>query len=219
MRTFAVFAALLLLIGLGFWQLQRREWKEDMLAHIQAQMAAPPLDLDQIEAPLPIDLDYRHVKIRGVFLPEPQFHMPSKVRQGQVGVHIVSLFQTAEGVWLVNRGWVPNGEQDKALPPLEPMTITGITRSPPPPGPYTPANDPIGNMWYSYDLRAMLSTAQQEATHANWVIEMDAGGVPPPPYAGVTQLDIPNNHLQYALTWFSLAGILLVMAAAARIRK
>lgn len=225
------FLGMALLIGLGVWQLQRAAWKEDMLARIASQMTADPLDLstlppDQLPAQLS-KLDYRRVRLHGHFLHSlGEAPLGPRTYNGQVGWHIVTPFEAANGrIWLINRGWVPDDRRDSTSRSEnwngEEITLTGIARLPAAPGPFTPANDPATDHWYWYDLPAMIRAVEMQspplmekilaAAETRWVIEADVASSPGAlPQGGITALTIPNNHRHYALTWFTLAAVLLV---------
>lgn len=233
------FLGVALLIGLGVWQIQRAAWKEDMLARITSQMTAEPLDLsalppDQLPAQLS-ELDYRRVKLHGHFLHDlGEAPLGPRTYNGQVGWHIITPFEAANGrIWLVNRGWVPDDRRDPASRSeswnKDEVILTGIARLPAAPGPFTPANDPATDHWYWYDLPAMIRAVEMQspplmeqilaAAETRWVIEADAtspqGALP---QGGITTLNIPNNHRHYALTWFTLAAVLLVFFVVAQRR-
>ncbi len=233
--TFWTFLGIALLIGLGVWQIQRAAWKEDMLARITSQMTAEPLDLSTMPPAQLSELDYRRVKLHGHFLHDfGEAPLGPRTYNGQVGWHIITPFEAANGrVWLINRGWVPDDRRDPASRSeswhREEVTVTGIARLPTAPGPFTPTNDPATDHWYWYDLPAMIRAVEMQspplmeqilsAAETRWIIEADATATPGTlPQGGITTLQIPNNHRQYALTWFTLAAMLLVFFVLSRRR-
>ena len=104
------------------------------------------------------------------------------------------------------------------------VRITGLIREVPAPGMFTPANDAARNLWYWPDIAAMTDSAFRDAPGATMTalpfwIDADAQPEPPGglPKGGVTRLDLPNRHLEYAITWYGLAltliGVYLAFAA------
>ncbi len=210
----------LILCSLGVWQLQRLQWKTELIVKREAQLHSPPVELDGIplEAVLP-GLDYRPVRLSGRFMNMGRLHMPSRVYNGMVGWHVLEYFEQNTGrIWLINRGWVPQDKLQNIPPtPTDEVTLTGLARAPQPPGRFTPANDPAHNLWYYYAPKAMFAAAEIQAppvldaflarSEPGYVIETDKSGALP--IGGATLTELPNNHLHYALTWFALAATLL----------
>lgn len=215
----------LILCGLGVWQVERLKWKEQWLADIAIAQQAEPIDLNEnytLNYTLP---DYQRVKLTGTFDHAHEFYFPSRVHNGQVGFHIVTPLLTPMGqTYLINRGWVPIEKQEAATRPAGqvegPVTITGIARQPHPASRWQPVNDVVNNRWYGFDLSLMYASVEIKTQPPQFYIEADDAPNPGNlPLGGVTRLEIPNNHLQYALTWFSLAAILTGMFVVSRLRR
>ncbi len=207
--------AVLVLVGLGTWQLQRLQWKTELLDTIHEQMAAPPLDLVAID-PRNLDaLAWRRVTIKGAFDHGKEMILLARTRNKQAGAHVVTPFRADDGRWLlVNRGWVPRAYEDPARRAqgqvAGALSLDGVTRVPPRPGGFTPDNVP--GQWYWIDIPAMAAAAG--VALLPFVVEAGPGDNPGGlPIGGQTRVDIPNDHLGYAFTWFSLAAILIVIAA------
>lgn len=211
----AAVAAFLVLIGLGTWQVERLAWKTALLRTIAERMSADPVPLKG--PPFAVE-DYERVWVEGRFLHDRELHMLARSAAGELGYQILTpLAVTGGGTVLVNRGFVPtdhrNPETRLAGQVPDVVLVTGIVRIPHKPGLawLLPDNRPAENIWLWADLPAMAATAGI-STLAPFVIEADAtpnpGGLP---IGGQTHLDIPNDHLQYAITWYALALILAVM--------
>ena len=118
-----------------------------------------------------------------------------------------------EPIILVNRGWIPLDARDPAVRadglPAGMVTISGIARRPPERGWMQPDNESDANLWFWVDVAAMAEAVAVGPVPA-LILEADAAGEALP-IGGQTRLDIPNNHLQYAITWFAFAMILLVI--------
>lgn len=217
-------AAFLVLISLGTWQVERLQWKEGLLATIEARAKSPPRPLAEIEAEYARtgDVDYEPVRLQGRLLNDREDHYLA-TRHGGPGYFVYTPLQLGDGrVVFVNRGFVPDGRQDPATRPQGQMegvvTITGLARNPLPRKPswVVPENEPDQNIFYWKDMQAMAarSGVPQDRLLPFFV---DADATPNPgslPLGGVTIIDLPNNHLQYAFTWYGLALVLAAVLAA-----
>ncbi|TSD88174.1 SURF1 family protein [Mycobacterium sp. KBS0706] len=214
--------ALALMLGLGIWQLERLAWKTDLIDRIEHGLAAPP-------APLPTEtdpsFDYRHVTITGRFDAAHAFRLLARVHDGAAGIQVVTPLLRADGgpAVLVNRGWVPLGPDGKPTafdpPPDGTVTVEGVARRPLPQGWMQPDNSPATNEWFWTDLPAMAAAAGLERA-APVVVEQAAGpDRPRPPIGGQTNIDLPNNHLEYAITWFSFAFMLVAIYLLHHLRR
>lgn len=216
--TLVTLVGLALTIGLGTWQLERLHWKQDLIARIDRQMAEPAV-------PLPTRIDdpsaweFRPVTLTGRFLNGKEMLLIARPHQGQVGYEVLTPFQRAEGagVVLVNRGFVPMDRRDPASRIAARVegetTLKGIVRLPQPPGFFQPGNGTPapGSAWMRADPPAMAA-ALSLGDVAPVVVEMLPGqggglaGAPAGTLAGIEpRVELPNNHLQYALTWYGLA--------------
>lgn len=216
--TVFVIPALALLIGLGFWQFDRLDEKTRLLDRIEAGMSAEPAVLPGTLSD-PADWDYRRVRVEGVFLHEHEFHLTGRRYRDQVGLQVVTPLRrtdmAAGQVVLINRGWVPPDRGDPATRPeglpAGPVTVSAIARRPPERGWMQPDNEPDANVWFWVDPAGMAVAAGIAAT-PELILEADVGPDESIlPIGGQTRLDIPNSHLQYAVTWFAFAATLAVI--------
>lgn len=221
--------ALALLVGLGLWQLERLQWKTQLLATIQARTVAPPQALPP-EASWPSlrvdDYAYRHVTLTGTFdhteeshVFRPLSHEDARGAFSGVGDLVLTpLVLDSGAIVIVNRGFVPQDRVDPATRAegqvAGPVTISGLMREPEPRNLFTPADDPKSGTWFTRDPAAIAAFRHLDRV-APFTIDADAGLAPGGlPQGGETVLAIPNNHLSYALTWFGLAlGLCGVFAA------
>ena len=220
--TFWALPALLVLIGLGGWQVQRLHEKEALLASIGERMTAQEAPLDDVLR-LPLaDTEWRHVRVRGRFLNEKEAYVHAIEPELGLGVHVLTPLQTDDGgVVLVDRGFVPLSSrppETRSAGQVEgEVDVSGIVRLAGERNMFTPAADERERTWYWRDPEGIARTLGI-ATRAPIVIVADQpanpGGIPR--FTGY-RVDIPNNHLQYALTWFGIAltlvGVYLVYHA------
>lgn len=218
--TALMLAALAVLLGLGFWQLKRLQWKEGLIAQIEARSTASPIALEEAEALVREGRDpsYYRVKVDGRFHHAKELYLYA-VSDGRVGWHVITPLETADGeMVLIDRGFVPDALRDpptRASGQIEELVaVTGIVRAPGQQALFTPDNEPKANRWFWRDLAAMTRSMFPHGTIevAPFFLEADKSPVPGGwPEGGQTRLDIPSNHLQYAITWFLLAVALLVI--------
>ena len=208
------------LIGLGTWQLFRLAEKRALLADIAQRAAAPPVSLGEVLARRDKgeDIEFVRVKTKGVFDNQFERHKLASF-EGSPGWQIITPFASDEGiVALVDRGVVSDDLRNADKRPAEaaPVELTAIIRSHNGgSGFFDPENDVDGNIWYWWDVPAMLSsvTIATEMKVAPFVLQALPGDDPKQfPRASGPQAQLRNNHLQYAITWFSLAIVLLVIA-------
>ncbi|HET7850771.1 MAG TPA: SURF1 family protein [Pseudolabrys sp.] len=212
-----------ILIGLGKWQLDRKVWKEDLIATVTARSSAPPESLPPRAAAPQLSRaadEYRRVTFSAEYLIGEQalvYTAGSAFRPdiSGAGYWVFTPARLADGrVVVVNRGFVPfdrkalaaNGQRAPAK-----VEITGALRWPEGRGLFTPGDDPQHNVWYVRDPR-VIAAAKQWGPVAPFYVDQEspqpAGGWP---RAGKLVVTLPDNHLQYALTWFALAlGLIAV---------
>lgn len=216
--------AFVILIGLGIWQVERLGWKEALLARIDARIHQAPAPLPpqaQWASLKPDEYDYRHVTAKGRFLPGEALVFraaaPEKGdRNAGPGYQIFAPFALdGGGIVLVDRGFAPLAWKDnpatRTKPPQGDVEVTGLMRPPEGRNMFTPADEPAKGIWFSRDPAAMAAAMKLNGV-APFAIDADADpNAKGWPHGGATEVDIPNNHLSYALTWFGLAATLLVV--------
>ncbi|OWV85608.1 cytochrome oxidase [Rhizobium sp. N122] len=224
-----VLIALAILISLGTWQVERLHWKEGLLADIAARQVAAPVPLADIEAMAATggDIEYRKVTATGRYINNKERHFFATWR-GQTGFYVYTPLELADGrVLLVNRGFVPyeNKEPEMRMQGqlTDQQTVTGLAREklPGKPSWVVPDNDVAKNIFYWKDLDVMAESVGLEKARVIPFF-VDADSTPNPaglPIGGVTQVDLPNDHLQYAFTWYGLAAVLVAVVAISWFRK
>jgi surfeit locus 1 family protein len=217
--------ALAVLIALGTWQLERREWKEALIAELDRKLSTPPVDLPPRERWPQLDAaadEFRRVKFAAAFLPDQEalvYTSGSSLRRdvSGPGYWVLSPARlSAGGIVVVNRGFVPEGKQDPKTraegQPSGVVEVVGAMRWPEPRGTFTPNDQPDKNLWFARDP-AVMAAAKGWGNVAPFYIDQEA---PPAtgdlPKVGPLKPSLPNNHLQYAVTWYGLALVFLISA-------
>jgi surfeit locus 1 family protein len=223
---------LVVLGGLGIWQLERKAWKEGLIAAIAERVGAPPVDFPPESAwngLSPENDEYRHVRVAGRFLNDKEAHLQANLvssgpDDGALGYDILMPLEMAEGALvIVNRGFVPLDKKDAATRlngQIEGETsVSGLIRFPQSHSWFIPPDDPGRNVWFSRDP-APIAKAYGLRRVAPVIVDADRGAEPSAlPRGGQTRIFLPNDHLQYALTWFGLAIVLLCVFVGYALRR
>jgi surfeit locus 1 family protein len=207
-------AALAGFTALGVWQLERRAWKLDLIARVDARLTAAPDAAPGPDAWAAESDEYTRVRATGRLLHQNEVAVLAVTERGS-GYWILTPLETADFTVLVNRGYVPQERRDPSTRPEGQVegsvTVTGLLRASEPGGGFLRANDPADGRWYSRDVAA-IAEAEGVGPVAPYFI--DAGATPNPrglPVGGLTVVSFRNTHLAYALTWFALAALVVVL--------
>jgi surfeit locus 1 family protein len=199
-------AGVAVLLALGFWQLARLEWKQSVLAAIEARMAAPPAAIPP--APSEAAHEYLRVAAAGELLPG-ELHVYTSAPPRGVGYRVIAPLALADGRRvLLDRGFVPIAEKG-APRRTGPIRVEGMLLWPDETDRFTSPPDRAANVWFARDVALMAAALGTEPAMVVAAASDDpAGPVPLPVGVGVR-----NPHLEYAVTWFGLALVWAVMTA------
>ncbi|MBL4626962.1 MAG: SURF1 family protein [Roseicyclus sp.] len=196
-----------ILVSFGVWQMQRLAWKTDVLAEIEARIGATPVELPEV---MNREADrYLPVEVTGQFSGAPVRVLVSVQGSGP-GYRLISRFEVAGQSILVDRGFLADAIDVPDAPEGE-VTVTGNLHWPDEVDGYTPAPDMARNIWYARDVDALAAHLGAEPIFIV-LREISVPDTPVTPLP-VTGEGIPNNHLVYAIQWFSLAFVWLGMTA------
>jgi surfeit locus 1 family protein len=210
--------AILVMIGLAIWQVQRLQWKEGVIAERTARTTATPIDLPAAGTDLS-GLEFRRVTVTGTFDHAHEFYLAARSQNGNVGYWIVTPLKTdKDETVLIERGWVP---ETKKLPDTRAegqvggtVTLSGFIRLPQVKSFFQPDNEAQKNVWFYLDPKQMAEAANipvRTDLYLDADLAHNPGGFP---IGGQTRINLPNDHLQYAITWallaLSLAGVYVV---------
>lgn len=213
--TFIALIILAILLVLGTWQVNRLEWKQQLLADIQTKLDNPPLQFSEVEDlnNSGQNIDYQPVTVSGTFKHDGERHFLATYNS-HAGFYIYTPLEMPDGRFvLINRGFVPYDLKQSDLRSEGQLsgevTVTGLARSKlsEKPSSLMPDNDPVKNIFYWKELDMMAeSSGLPASSFAGFFIDANddpnQGGLP---VGGVTIIDLPNSHLQYAVTWYGLA--------------
>jgi surfeit locus 1 family protein len=212
--TLIAISVFVVVMGLGTWQVQRLLWKGDLIAHREAQLAAPALPLGDDLSGIDETFAFRRVSVSGEFLHDNEIYLAASHNR-VIGFKVITPLRRSDGsVVLVDRGFVPSAARPAWLrgdgQVAGVVTIDGVVRASPRRGSFTPDNDLEKNYWFWFDYVAMAAFAGVEAPP--FVVEAgpaeNPGGLP---MGRELRVELRNEHLSYAITWYCLALALVVI--------
>ncbi len=214
---------LIVLIVLGSWQVQRLEWKNELIETRAARILEPPLSSTHLAAAQQgwlgdrglTQMEYLPVDLQGTYLGTTALRLLPRVRDGKQGYHLVSAFDAVGplGTVLIDRGWVPLEIPVESLrPAAEPVRVEGFLRLFVEPGYFVPDNEPAANNWFFMHEGEMLAAANLSGP-VGFYVQAGPNATPPGiyPVGSVPDVNLRNSHLEYAVTWYALAAVLVVI--------
>jgi cytochrome oxidase assembly protein ShyY1 len=219
----ALFAAvgLIVLIGLGVWQVQRKTWKEALTTSLQQRITAAPSELPAPQEWPRLtqdDSEFRRVKVKLEFLDKPHAFLYASGSALREDIKTLGYFVFAPArlpggeIVAVDIGWVPEHQQHQYPRITGPAEIVGYLRWPESPNWFVSSHNPTGEAWFVRDHRAMAQLRSWGEPVAPFYIDQEGpqppGGLPKP---GPLSVKLRNDHLGYALTWFGLAATLVAV--------
>jgi surfeit locus 1 family protein len=217
-------AGFAVLFALGTWQIERKAWKEELIEVLRQRAAAAPVALPTHEfwaTPKSASYEFRRFTFRAEFhhTQEAFVYTAGSALRPDIsgpGYWVFTPAKLPDGsMVIVNRGFVPQDRLDTHTrgegQVLEAVDIVGALRWPEPRGWFTPKDDPAGNVWYVRDHRAMAAAkgwGEVEPFYIDQESPAPPGGLPK---VGPLSVQLRNEHLQYALTWYGLAAVLVVV--------
>lgn len=214
------------LVYLGAWQLERKHWKEDLIARLTAARTAQPVSLKQVwdRYARGENVEYTRVRTSGTFDHRTERHVYDPRTEAQ-GWDVYTVLNTEDGLVYVNRGWVTDTLKDPSKRAQgqvsEPATVIGLIRLPQTKGAFSATDDPSGNRWYSRDPTLFQLNGNSPQNAPRFVVfpfSIDAEPEPANPggwpKASATEIRVANRHLEYVITWWGLAVTLLAVYGA-----
>lgn len=229
------FAGMAVLCGLGIWQIQRLEWKTAMIEALNTEYSRDATqniitghDLADYETTKKKDTPLAvRGTITGNYDLSKQILVGTRFYDNLPGKHVLTPLQMDDGTWLlVNRGWVSQSwkpADEVNPPPTGAVSVTGLLRRPTERNPFTPDNKPLKDEWYYPDLEEIADVKNMPGTIHEYIMHVEKneenGNTADYPIAETAKPVLDNNHLQYAIFWFSMTGILFVIYVLRFLRK
>ena len=193
-----VFLFITLFCILGTWQLHRLQWKQSLINQISEGLKSTPIRYSQN-----IKKNYQKVILAGEYDFKNQIYLYSLNDKGQPGFDVVTPFVTdsKENV-LVNRGWIRKQFKNTLDINISSKNITGMLRQANRKNFFTPDNDINKNIWFSINLKDIQIITGKKFN--KFIVYLDDQSINTPKPKKIT-IDVPNNHLKYAITWYSIS--------------
>lgn len=198
---------------MGNWQLQRAEWKNNIITQLESEYAKNPMDY-RLEFSDLQNLDIQQGHIRGQFDYSKQMLFGPKKLNETIGYDVIIPMNLKNGTVLVNMGWVKgeNRKEIKTTSPRGNIMLTGISRKPDW-NKFTPNNSPENDIWTKFDINE-IAKAKEIKKIAPVIFYTKSA---PLEFKALKMLEenwlTRNKHMQYAIFWFSMAGILLILVS------
>jgi surfeit locus 1 family protein len=212
--TFFALPALIILLALGTWQVQRLEWKNQLIHDFETRATADPIELP-VGAIAP-EMEFRRLSLTGEFDHDREIFLTGRTYEGNAGFHIVTPFRLTDGrIILINRGWVSESYRDPAkrgFTLVEGETnIAAILRFPGKKGYFVPENEPDNGFWFTLVPAQMvahlgLGVAAESDIYAAALRTSEKISLP---IGAKTETNLRNSHLGYAITWYGIACALI----------
>ena len=204
---FQLFVALFITLfcALGTWQLYRLQWKMELISEITFGLNSTPITYSNY-----IKKNYQRIVSKGSFNFEDQIYLYSLNDKGQPGFDVITPFKTINNeIVLVNRGWIPKGlKKNPKINSLENnIKIIGLLRKIYKANMFKPENDLENNIWFSVNLNDLEKLTGNK--FSNFIVFLEDPNTKAPLPKKIT-VDVPNNHLKYAITWYSIAISILL---------
>ena len=204
-----------ILLGLGAWQLERLAWKEGLIAELDNRMKAEPISLQQALEKKAAGQDIEYVKVKLTAQPDGNSLRKVASINGEPGWEILLPFKTVDGqLALVDFGAI--AENQTYSPTQAPQSFEAVIRTHNKGAGFFDAdNDPTKNIWYWWDLPEMMATAfaKSDGAPVPFILQkLPSANDNTKPFSEAPKVELTNNHLGYAITWFGLAAALAGVA-------
>ncbi len=211
--TFFTIPAVILLISLGGWQLSRLAEKTELIAQFEQRSNAVAIGISQVSEPIE-GFEFQRISAKGKYLHQLEIYLTGRTYEGNAGFHVVTPFSTSDSVILINRGWVSEAYREPSTRPFSltegEIFVEGILRLPGRKGYFVPENEPEAGFWFTLKPDEIAHHLKQEDMINNFYIDViRTGEIITLPIAAEVNIDVPNSHFNYALTWFGLALALI----------
>ena len=210
LKSYLIFniCAIIILLSLGTWQLERLQWKNRYISQIETKISMPAIEINENNSIYLDTYKNRKITIKGSYLYDKKITLHSKVYNKLVGKHLLVPLKTDYGYLLVNRGFITDAGLKNLNEDTEVLNITGMINFSSKKPYFIPNNNLQNNDWYYVNIKEIGEYLSLNLL--NYYLIEENNLAEPFPIGSQYNIDIPNDHLQYAVTWFSLALALSV---------
>jgi surfeit locus 1 family protein len=194
-----VFSVIILFCALGSWQLVRLQWKNNLIYQISEGLKSPAINYSN-----KIESNYQRISVNGEYNFEKQIYLYSLNEKGEPGYDVITPFKTVdlENI-LVNRGWIKTVQKNKnEINKNTSKKIQGLLRKNVKKNIFKPNNEIEKNIWFSINLIDVKKFTGK--TFNDYILYLEDEKINTPKPKKIT-IDLPNNHLKYAITWYSIS--------------
>ena len=190
--------------SLGTWQLYRLQWKLELINEIKDGLNSKPINFSKKNIK-----NYQKVKFNGIFDFSKQIYLYSLNDNGAPGYDVLTPITTnANEILLINRGWInKSNKNNKKINFTQNSSLEGIIKKITKPNPFKPENDLKKNIWYSLNLRDLEKYTGYNLNNFILILQNNQNQLIK---TKTVSADLPNNHLKYAITWYSVAISILL---------
>ena len=199
-----VFFSIIIFCSLGTWQVYRLQWKLDLISEINNGLNSEPVFYSKTKI-----INYQKVKFNGIFDFEKQVYLYSLNNKGTPGYDLITpIKMNSNEIVLVNRGWIKKDlRNNKSINNINSKFFEGILKKITKPNPFKPENDIKNNIWYSLKLEDLESFTGYKLNNFVLYLQDNQNNLVK---NKIVSPDLPNNHLKYAITWYSVAISILL---------
>ena len=199
-----VFFSIILFCSLGTWQIHRLQWKLDLISEINNGLNSEPVFYSNTNIK-----NYQKVKFSGIFDFKKQIYLYSLNNKGKPGYDIITPLKiNSNEILLINRGWIQKDQKNnKNINKTISNSFEGILKKITKPNPFKPDNDIKNNIWYSLNLEDLENFTGYKLSNFVLFLQNNQNILVE---NKIVSPDLPNNHLKYAITWYSVALSILL---------
>ena len=199
-----VFFSIILFCSLGTWQIHRLQWKLDLISEINNGLNSEPVFYSNTNIK-----NYQKVKFSGIFDFKKQIYLYSLNNKGKPGCDIITPLKiNSNEILLINRGWIQKDQKNnKNINKIISNSFEGILKKITKPNPFKPDNDIKNNIWYSLNLEDLEYFTGYKLSNFVLFLQNNQNILVE---NKIVSPDLPNNHLKYAITWYSVALSILL---------
>ena len=206
--TIVTIPALIVLLMLGTWQVNRLQWKTALIDEFKARSTAEAIYPSFSGQPV----EFQRVNVTGRFIHDETIYLTGRTYEGNAGFHVVTAFESDKGdLFFVNRGWVSEAYREPSSRAFSMTTdslmLDGIIRLAQRQGQFVPDNEPERGFWFTMkpdEVAAHLDLPAAEQAYYIDAIRQE-GEELTLPIAAEVKVEVRNSHLNYAITWYGIA--------------
>ncbi|RPG11766.1 MAG: SURF1 family protein [Pelagibacteraceae bacterium TMED170] len=197
--TIFVIFFITLFCSLGTWQLYRLQWKQALISEIKQGLDSTPVEYSKL-----ISQNYQRVALKGKYFFKDQIYLYSLNEKGQPGFDVITPFETLSGEnVLINRGWIKKElKNTKEINLVKNNLVLGFLKKNIKKNIFKPDNSIEENIWFSINIEDLKKSTGKDFNDFIVYLENIEVKIPAPKKISV---DVPNNHLKYAITWYSIS--------------